>query len=343
MKKKIIAAVLVVVLLIGGTGLFYISGKGHVSSKSEVVQVTVKKGENAYTVLNTLDSKGLIKNKLVAKVYLKIHKPSVISQTYNLNKNMSLSKMYSIISKMSSSYVVKSSLTIPEGITIPQAAKKVANVTGKSEQEVLDKWSDQTYLKELISKYWFLTDDILQKGILYPLEGYLYPETYVLYDKSTTIEKVTTEMLDYMDQQLTPYKDSMTKLGYTPHQFLTLCSVVERESLFDKDRPVIAGVFINRLKTGKRLQSDITVNYALNRTGVKVTTKMTKIDSPYNTYKYAGLPIGPIACVPQKTMNAVANYTPSDYLFFFAKKDGTVIYSKTYEEHQKAVKENKWY
>ena len=75
----------------------------------------------------------------------------------------------------------------------------------------------------------------------------------------------------------------MTKLGYTPHQFLTLCSVVERESLFDKDRPAIAGVFINRLKTGMRLQSDITVNYALNRTGVKVSTKMTKIDSPYNT------------------------------------------------------------
>ena len=139
-------------------------------------------------------------------------------------------------------------------------------------------------------------------------------------------------MLDYMDQHLTPYKDSMTKLGYTPHQFLTLCSVVERESLFDKDRPAIAGVFINRLKIGMRLQSDITVNYALNRTGVKVTTKMTKTDSPYNTYKYA-----------QKTMDAVANYTPSDYLFFFAKKDGTVIYSKTYEEHQKAVKENKWY
>ncbi len=129
-----------------------------------MVQVTVKKGENAYTVLNTLDSKGLIKNKLVAKVYLKIHKPSVISQTYNLNKNMSLSKMYSIMwKKMNSSYVVKSSLTIPEGITIPQTAKKVANVTGKSEQEVLDKWSDQTYLKELISKYRLLTDDILQR------------------------------------------------------------------------------------------------------------------------------------------------------------------------------------
>ena len=334
MKKKIIAAVLVIVLLIGGTGLFYISGTGHVSSKSEVVQVTVKKGENAYTVLNTLKSKGLIKNKLAAKVYLKLHKPSVISQTYNLNK---------IMSKMNSPYVVKSSLTIPEGITIPQAAKKVANVTGKTEQEVLEKWADQTYLKELIFKYWFLTDDILQKGILYPLEGYLYPETYVLYGESTTIEKVTEEMLNYIDQQLTPYKDAMTKLGYTPHQFLTLCSVVERESLFDKDRPAIAGVFINRLKTGMRLQSDITVNYALNRTGVKVTTKMTKTDSPYNTYKYAGLPIGPIACVPQKTMDAVANYTPSDYLFFFAKKDGTVIYSKTYEEHQKAVKENKWY
>ena len=93
MKKKIIAAVLVVVLLIGGTGLFYISGTGNVSSKSEVVQVTVKKGENAYTVLNTLESKGLIKNKLAAKVYLKIHKPSVVSQPYLFERDMFLFKL----------------------------------------------------------------------------------------------------------------------------------------------------------------------------------------------------------------------------------------------------------
>lgn len=343
MKKKIIAAILVVVLVIcAGSSFFYINGTGSVSSKNEVVQITVKKGENAYTVLDTLASKGLVKNKLAAKIYVKLHKPSIVSHTYNLNKNMSLSKMYNIMGKSTSKYVVKSSLTIPEGLTVPQVAKRVANVTGLTEQEVLDKWSDKTYLKKLINKYWFLTDDILQKGILYPLEGYLYPQTYVLYG-STDIEQITTEILDYMDTQITPYKQAMSQLNYTPHQFLTLCSIVERESLFDKDRASIAGVFINRLKVNMRLQSDITVNYALKRTGVKVTTKMLKVNSPYNTYKNAGLPIGPISCVQAKTMDAVAHYVPSDYLFFFAKKDGTVIYSKTYEEHQKAIKENKWY
>ena len=343
MKKKIIAAILVVVLLVcAGSSFFYINGTGSVSSQNEVVQITVKKGENAYTVLDTLASKGLVKNKLAAKIYLKLHKPSIVSHTYNLNKNMSLSKMYNIMGKATSKYVVKSSLTIPEGLTVPQIAKRVANVTGLTEQEVLDKWSDKTYLKKLINKYWFLTDDILQKGILYPLEGYLYPQTYVLYG-STDIEQITTEILDYMNTQITPYKQAMTQLNYTPHQFLTLCSIVERESLFDKDRAAIAGVFINRLKVNMRLQSDITVNYALKRTGVKVTTKMLKVNSPYNTYKNAGLPIGPISCVQAKTMDAVAHYVPSDYLFFFAKKDGTVIYSKTYEEHQKAIKENKWY
>ena len=342
MKKKIIAIILVVVLLIGGGGLFYFNGTGKASSKNEIVQVTVKKGENAYTVLETLAKKGLIKNKLAAKIYVKMHKPSVVSHTYNLNKNMSLSKIFSIMGKSTSQYVVKSSLTIPEGMTIPQIAKRVAQVTGTSEKEVLNRWSDKTFLKKMISRYWFLDDEILQKGILYPLEGYLYPQTYVLYG-STDIEQITTEMLDYMNQQITPYKDDMTKLGYTPHQFLTLCSIVERESLFDKDRAAIAGVFINRLHANMRLQSDITVNYALKRTGVKVSSKMLKINSPYNTYKNAGLPIGPISSVQAKTMDAVAHYVLSDYLFFFAKKDGTVIYSKTYEEHKKAVKENKWY
>ena len=127
------------------------------------------------------------------------------------------------------------------------------------------------------------------------------------------------------------------------HEFLAFASVVERESLFDEDRAKIAGVFKNRLDKDMALQSDITVLYALNRTGVNVSVAETQVDSPYNTYKNKGLPIGPICAVPATTMESCINYEPSDYLFFFATEEGKVLYSKTYEEHQKIVEENKWY
>ena len=91
------------------------------------------------------------------------------------------------------------------------------------------------------------------------------------------------------------------------------------------------------------LQSDITVNYALDKTGVNVSIADTQVDSKYNTYKYKGLPVGPICAVPERTMEDCINYEPNDYLFFFATEDGDVLYSKTYEEHQKVVEENRWY
>ncbi len=178
---------------------------------------------------------------------------------------------------------------------------------------------------------------------MYPLEGYLYPETYYITDKNPTLEDMTKISLDMMNKKLSPYKEKIKKMDMTPHEFLTFVSVVERESLFDKDKPMIAGVFVNRLNKGMALQSDVTVNYALQKTGVKVSTKQTQTDSPYNTYKYLGLPIGPISTVTENTMKACLEYTHHKYEFFFAKKDGTVIYNETYQGHDKSVRENKWY
>ena len=146
-----------------------------------------------------------------------------------------------------------------------------------------------------------------------------------------------------MDQHLTVYKDQISKSGFTMHQFLTLSSIVEKETLYEKDISPIAGVFINRLNKNMPLGSDITINYALGRTGVKVTSDMLKTPSPYNTYLNKGLPVGPVASVQDKTIKGVLNYTKSDYLYFFAKKDGTVVYSKTYQEHQEEIKKYKWY
>ena len=295
-------------------------------------------------IINILDENGLVKNKTMAGIHVRIGRyDSLQANTYIFSKDMGLKEILTAINTGDFNYLSKNQITIIEGSTIPQAAESVGSKINVSADDLIALWSDSEYLQTLIDKYWFLTDDILQDGIMYPLEGYLYPETYIITDTNATAEEVTEMILDHTDSMLSQRRESIEASGWTVHQFLSLASVVESESLFDEDRPKIAGVFINRLEAGMPLQSDITVLYALQEKKVDVTYADLEVDSPYNTYKYTGLPIGPVSAVSSRGMDDTLNYEGSDYLYFFAKEDGTVIYSKTYEEHEQAVSENLWY
>ena len=167
--------------------------------------------------------------------------------------------------------------------------------------------------------------------------------------KSTLNIIVVTNMVDIMLEFMVPTVSRLIMLGgsFSSGRDGFTGSLTDRQLedfRFDLAFMGAVGVdvFDNSVST-YMVEDGITKRAALNRSKAAYMMLETRKFNADGTYKYAGLPIGPIACVPQKTMDAVANYTPSDYLFFFAKKDGTVIYSKTYEEHQKAVKENKWY
>ena len=344
-NKKIIYIVggIIIACMIGII-VFYNWGISASSSKDEEVIVTIEQGSTASQMLNTLEDAGLVNNKLCGQIFLKLnHYDRLQANTYVLNKNMSLSDIFSLIENPDIDHIVLSKLTIKEGTTIPEVAKEFAQILNISDDEVIKQWEDQAYLKSLIDEYWFIDDSILNSEILYPLEGYLYPETYYITEKEPDLKSMTKLALDMMDEQLSVYRKDIEKLGWTPHQFLTFASIVERESLYDEDRPIIAGVFMNRLNQDMLLQSDITVNYAWQRTGVDVSVAHTQIDSRYNTYKYTGLPVGPISTISKVTLESCIHYKHHDYLYFFAKEDGTVIYSRTYKEHKQVVKENKWY
>lgn len=344
-NKKLIGIIAgIVIAFIIGIIIFYNVGISSVSSKDEDVIVTVEQGSTSSSILDALDEAGLVKNKLCGQIFLKLNRYDHLqANTYILNKNMSLSDIFSLIENPDIDHIVLSKLTIKEGTTIPEVAKEFAQILNISDDEVIKQWEDQAYLKSLIDEYWFIDDSILNSEILYPLEGYLYPETYYITEKEPDLKSMTKLALDMMDEQLSVYRKDIEKLGWTPHQFLTFASIVERESLYDEDRPIIAGVFMNRLNQDMLLQSDITVNYAWQRTGVDVSVAHTQIDSRYNTYKYTGLPVGPISTISKVTLESCIHYKHHDYLYFFAKEDGTVIYSRTYKEHKQVVKENKWY
>lgn len=349
-KKRLntlIALIVVLVIIAGASAsavVFYKDSVSAVSKTSEPVTVKISSGMGAYQVIDILEENGLIKNKKAAKLFIRINNiHDIKANTYLLDKTMSLKEIFHTLENPDDEHTVHVKFTVKDGNTIPQVAEVVASLLNISTDDVLAKWADTDYLNSLIEKYWFIDESILNSDIMYPLEGYFYPETYFVLEDNPTIEDVTRYALDMMDNKLSPYKDSISAMNWTVHEFLSFVSVVERESLFEEDRPKIAGVFMNRLNSGMKLQSDITVNYAWQRTGVDVSYDHLNIDSKYNTYMYEGLPVGPISTVSEGTMKDCIDYDVNDYFFFFAKEDGTVIYNSTIEEHNEAVENNKWY
>lgn len=345
-QKIIIGTITGIAIVVLSLVFFYFDGQGSVSSKSE--EVVVEISGSTSSVLNQLDEAGLLKSKMVATIYTKLNSYNFKANVYVLNKNMDLEKILSII-EGDNEYISAAKITILDGYRITECADQVAKALEIDSNQVLEKWVNREYLQTLVEKYWFLDESILGADIMFPLEGYFGPETYVITTKKASIEDVTKMMLDQMERNLASFKDEISKFTISGnkisiHQFLSLASVVQCESSSQKeDQEKIAGVFMNRLEKPMRLQSDVTVNYANQIKTVAVTYNHLAVDSKYNTYKYGGLPIGPISTVSKGIIEACLNYQKTDNLFFFALKDGTVIYSKTYEEHQQVVKENKWY
>lgn len=347
--KIIISVIIVAVLLIIGTIVFYFNGISAVSSKDKEVIVTIPENSTGNKILDILDDNGLINSSLAAKVHLKLNSYDFKSNTYILNENMSLETMLSIIEKADKDTISQATITLIDGQTIPEYAAQISEKTGITQEEILSKWEDPTYINSLIEKYWFLDESILNEDIYFPLEGYLAPDTYQISASNENIEDITTKILDQSKKVFEQYKDDINKFKVgdkqlTTHEFLTLASIVQRESPSNnKDRKEIAGVLINRLNKPMRLQSDVTVNYANQVTKVAVTYKDLKTDSKYNTYQNEGLPCGPISSISNDVIKDTLNYNSNEYYFFFATKDAKVLYSVTYEEHQQKVNENKWY
>jgi UPF0755 protein len=215
-------------------------------------------------------------------------------------------------------------ITFPEGLNNKQVAAKFASSGMGSEQE---------FLKSLKENYDY---DFLKNNSSKSLEGFLFPDTYIE-NKNSSAHDLIGDMLKNFQKKIDPYKEAISSNPekFSLEQIVTLASLVEAEAVSKQDRQLVAGVFINRLKQNMKLQSDITLNYV---TGHKITQpEDTKIDSAYNTYKNNGLPPTPVNNPSLESIEAVLFYTPSDYLFFIADKNGKVHYAKTLEEHNQNI------
>lgn len=331
--------VLVLAILVGGGG-YYTMGLRPVDPNSdEQIVVDIPNGSGASTIVEILDEAGLVKNKFCAKVNSRIgHYNSLQANTYIFSPSMSFQEIMTAINTGDFDYLSKESIEVKDGARLQQVAEAVSEKLPYSADEILEKWADKDYLNELIDRYWFLTDEILNKDVMYPLEGYLYADTYIVTD-NMTLEGFTEMCLDRMDEELSERRGEIESSGFTVHQLLTLTSIVTKEATAD-DQAGVAGVFMNRLDKDMSLGSDVTVCYIFQEDRVDLKVSQLESTNPYNTRKYAGLPPGPICQVVGSAVDATLNYEHHDYLFFIADENGVVRYSTDEAGHESNIDEH---
>lgn len=347
---------LLLILLIGGSIIVY---KNQISAidlnSDEAVYFSVAENETSSDLAKKLVDKGLIRNEKILKIYFKLNKINHYTEGhYKASKKDDLKR---IVEMIVNGEVDNTEITfqILEGRNIRQIAKKIKEVFDIPEEEVFNTLKDEKYIDQLIKDYWFLTKDIKDKRIYYPLEGYLFPDTYRFLANGTTVKIIFEKLLDRMEEILEPYKkfyvNADGSLIKNPskmpiHQELTLASIAELEGAGSEYREEIVGVFINRLQNGMNIGSDPTTLYAfkINLGEKELTQVQIDTENPYNTRgpnMIGKLPVGPI-CSPSKTsIDAAFNYKKTNNKFFVSDKEGTLYFTKTYDDHVNKINELK--
>ena len=312
------------------------------------VKIEVKENYGSAKIAEELKNKGLIRNETIFKIYSRLNSSSSFYVGhFTLKPNMSLSQ---IITELSSKENAKSGNTfsVIEGDSILKISKNLEN-TKLSSEEFLEKVNDADFIKKLQAQFpELITDEIYGKNIKYALEGYLYPAVYNI-DDNETVESLITKMVQAANDKIVPlYKNTNKNWNINGkntqisiHKYITMASILEKESTKTDENKLIASVFLNRLAKGMKLQTDPSANYAADKlTGAPTQKELTE-DSPYNTYTTVGLPPGPIASTSTISFEALNNAEKTDYLYFLhATKDGKGYFSKTYAEHEELAKKH---
>ena len=341
---KLLPVVVILGILCGiGVCIYCVSP---VSIESDKVSFNVKSGTSTTQIINDLKKENLIRSRKFAILFIKINKiESIKAGDFELDRNMSLRKIFSILTDSSKIKEETITITFHEGKNMRGIAKIIEDNTDITENDIFNTLSDKEYLKSLMEDYWFLSDEILNTDIYYPLEGYLAPDTYE-FRKNATIKDIFKSMLEQEAKILDKYKKSIDSSNMNTHQIITLASIAELEGKNSEDRKNIIGVFMNRLQYNIPLGSDVTTYYAAKVDMGERDLYQAEIDSanPYNTRPMSSagkLPVGPICNPSEEAINAVINYTPNDYFYFVADKNGKLYFTKTDSEHNAKISELK--
>ena len=296
-------------------------------NNEEIVEVA--EGDSFYGILDKLSEEGKIKNKFLVKLYLKICgiKPEVLEGTYKLNKSMTLNEFVNLLTDSNKDKVY---ITIPEGYTIDDIAEKLEENNICNSKEFID--SVKNYeLPKYISN---------NPNKRYNLEGFLFPDTYS-FNKNENADFIIKTMLNRFEKV---WQEIVEDLNISiPEEEIekkvNVASMIEKEAVVDSERSFISSVIYNRIAIGMPLQIDATVIYSYGYHIEKMYEKYLEIDSPYNTYMYYGLPIGPISNPGRASLMAALKPKETDYLYYLLESENTHYFTDNYDDFLKRKEE----
>ena len=290
----------------------------------EGTTVLVEPGTDAGSILRQLERQGVIADARLARLYLRYGdvEGSLKAGEYRFREPLSMPE---VLAKLARGEVTTHPVTLVEGLTLPESAAALAAAGHGEEEELLRQMGDPARISDL-------DPDALD------LEGYLFPDTY-RFAAGTSEAAIVDELVGTFRRRFRDRLANFNEPGEL-RRLVTLASVVEKEARLDEERPVIAGVYAHRLRIGMPLQADPTVIYALillDRWDGNLRRPDLKVDSPYNTYRYPGLPPGPIASPGLASLEAAASPADTPYLYFVSRNDGSHVFAKTLAEHNRNV------
>ena len=337
MKYFMIALLLIV--LIGGFFTWnYIKGETQPvdTAQTELVSFEIEQGASVKEVSKALEEEGIIRNSKLFNFYLKFKNVSGFkSGLYHVSKSMTLDE---IIAELSGAGKDKdqnaTKVLIREGEQLTDIAKEVEKSTKYSAEDFMAKVQDEDFLRYLVQKFpKLLTQSYNGYQVKYVLEGYLYPATYDMND-SKTLQMLITEMVAKTDEVMSKYYDKILESDYTLQETMALASLIEKEGTKLEDRKKISSVFHNRIKENMKLQTDVSVQYALGEHKESLSLTDLEVDSPYNLYLNYGVGPGPYNSPSEDAIVAALEPEKTDYLYFLADiHTKEIYYAKTYEEH----------
>lgn len=326
----IIVAIVSLIVVALVSGYLYALGPATRNGLTPGGIVLIERGLGAADIAHLLARQGYIRCPTVFGIHLILtgQTDRLQSGYYEISSDMSMPQ---IIGMLAEGRHAVAYLTIPEGLTIVQISKLVETTLLTKDEEFQAAATVEAVKNRL--------------GVQLPptatsAEGYLFPETY-RFELGTNPHTIVNRMVEEFRQRFlkplllaTPPDERWGRV----HEVVTLASLVEEEAKVDEERALIAGVLLNRLKKGMKLQCDATVQYALPERKARLTYEDLKIPSPYNTYLHQGLPPGPISNPGLPSLRAALQPAETQYLYYVARGDGTHIFSRTYQEHLAAIK-----
>ena len=314
------------VALAVGLGLYlWVNAQVKPVGPGEARVIHIPTGAGTGEILTRLEGQGLIRNAFACRVGLERWHLAGRLQAgyYELSPTMSARE---ITERIASGKQATVKVTFPEGFTVKQIAERVAEKGLMQADAFLAEATPAT----VVGSGFEVKGD--------SLEGYLFPATYV-FEYGSTPEDVIWQMAEgFRARVAVGMADDLRRSKRSLADIVTIASLIEREARIGKDRPLISGVIHNRLRKGMRLQVDATVLYALGEHKGRVTYEDLKVDSPFNTYRHKGLPPHPICNPGEASIRAALRPAKTEYLFYVARPDGSHVFTRTYAEHQQAIR-----